>query len=266
MLSVAIITHNEEENIKAALKSVKWADEIVVVDSFSTDRTRDICKEYTDKIFTFEWRGFAEQKNKAVSLTTQPWVLVLDADERVTEELKDEIIRIIKDDYPSPSPLPQGEGARASVDGYYVARKNYFAGRWIRHGGWWPDYTLRLFRRGKGSFQQREVHEAIKVDGETGRLKNHLEHFTYKNTEDYLKRMEVYSTLAAKELYKEGRRARIFDIMLRPAATFFRMLFLQLGFLDGAYGLKLAYLYSRYTFNKYAKLRRMGRGDNLLQP
>ena len=252
MLSVAIITHNEEENIKDALESVKWADEIVVVDSFSTDRTREICKKYTDKVFTFEWQGFAEQKNRAVSLTTQPWVLALDADERVTEDLKSEILKTVNE----PS----------SKDGYYVARKNHFAGRWIRHGGWWPDYTLRLFRRGKGSFQQREVHESIKVNGSTGHLKNPLEHFTYKNTNDYLKRMELYSMLAAKELYKEGRRACIFDIILRPAATFFKMLFLQLGFFDGDYGIKLAYLYSSYTFNKYAKLRRMGRKDNLLQP
>src|SRR4030065_1925186 len=111
-LSVTIITLNEKQNIRDALESVKWADEIVVVDSFSTDRTRDICREYTDKVFTFEWPGFAEQKNKAVSMTTQPWVLVLDADERVTEALKEEILDIIRDAYPSPTPLPQGEGAR----------------------------------------------------------------------------------------------------------------------------------------------------------
>ncbi len=245
MLSVAIITHNEEENIRAALESVKWAEEIVVVDSFSADRTVEICREYTDKVFSVEWPGFAEQKNKAVSLTTQPWVFVLDADERVTEELKNEILKTVND----PS----------SKDGYYLARKNHFAGRWIRHGGWWPDYTLRLFKRGKGSFQQREVHESIKVNGVTGRLKNPLEHFTYKDTEDYLKRMEIYSTLAAKELYKEGRRSCLFDIILRPAATFFRMFFFQLGLLDGSYGLKLAYLYSCYTFNKYSKLKRMAR-------
>jgi len=243
MLSVAIITHNEEENIRYALESVKWAHEIVVIDSFSDDRTVEICKKYTDKVFVSEWLGFAEQKNKAVSMTSQPWVLVLDADERVTEALKSEILHTINDP--------------TSKDGYYVARKNYFAGRWIKHGGWWPDHTLRLFKRGKGFFQQREVHESIKVNGETGHLKNPLEHFTYKDAKDYLKRMEIYSTLAAKELHKEGRRAGIFDIILRPAATFIRMLLLQLGLLDGAYGLKLAYLYSRYTFSKYSKLRGM---------
>jgi glycosyltransferase involved in cell wall biosynthesis len=243
MLSVAIITHNEEENIRDALESVKWADEIVVVDSQSDDRTVEICKEYTDKVFTSEWLGYAAQKNKAVSLTTQPWVLVLDADERVTDDLKSEILKTVND--------------LSSKDGYYIARKNHFAGRWIRHGGWWPDYTLRLFRRGKGAFQQREVHESIKVEGKTGYLKNPLEHFTYKDTADYLKRMEKYSTLAAKELHKEGRRSCVLDLILRPAATFLRMFFLQAGFLDGAYGLKLASLYSRYTFNKYSKLRGM---------
>src|SRR4030065_2615463 len=121
-LSVTIITLNEEQNIKDALESVKWADEIVVVDSGSTDKTQEICREYTDKIYSFEWHGFSEQKNRAVSFTTQPWVFVLDADERVTVELKDEILNITKD--------------KSSKDGYYLPRKNYFARRWIKHGGW----------------------------------------------------------------------------------------------------------------------------------
>ncbi len=243
MLSVAIITHNEEDNIRGALESVKWADEIVVVDSFSTDRTAEICREYTDKVFSFEWSGFSEQKNRAVSLTTNPWVLVLDADERVTRELKDEILDVIKD--------------KSSMDGYYLPRKNYFARRWIKHGGWWPDYTLRLFRREKGLFEAREVHESIKVLGSTGYLKNPIEHYTYKGIDDYLKRMQTYSTLAAKELLKKGRRANIFDIIFRPPATFFRMFFLQLGMLDDIYGIILAYLYSVYTYKKYWKLREM---------
>ena len=248
MLSVAIITHNEEDNIRGALESVKWADEIVVVDSFSTDRTAEICREYTDKVFSFEWSGFSEQKNRAVSLTTNPWVLVLDADESVTVELKDEILNIIKD--------------KSSKDSYYLPRKNYFAKRWIKHGGWWPDYTLRLFRREKGSFEAREVHESIKIIGSTGYLENPIEHYTYKNVDDYLKRMQTYSTLAAKELLKKGRRANIFDIIFRPPATFFRMFFLQLGMLDGIYGIILAYLYSVYTYKKYLKLREMQKNKN----
>ena len=248
MLSVAIITHNEEDNIKDALESVKWADEIVVVDSFSADRTGEICRKYTDKVYSFEWAGFSEQKNKAVSMTTNPWILVLDADERVTVELKDEILNIIKD--------------KSSKDGYYLPRKNYFARRWIKHGGWWPDYTLRLFRREKGLFETREVHESIKVIGSTGYLKNPIEHYTYKDIDDYLKRMQTYSTLAAKELLKKGCRGSILDIIFRPPATFFKMFFLQLGILDGIYGIILAYLYSVYTYKKYLKLRGIIKNQN----
>lgn len=243
MLSVAIVTHNEEDNIRDALESVKWADEIVVVDSFSTDRTLDICREYTDKVFSIEWAGFVEQKTKAVSMTIHQWVLVLDADERVTKELRDEILDVIKNNY--------------SLNGYYLPRKNYFAGRWVKHGGWWPDYTLRFFRREKGSFKMREVHESIKINGNTGYLKNPIEHYTYKDINDYLKRMQNYSTLAAKELFKKGRRANIIDVIFRPAATFCRMFFLQLGILDGIYGIILACLYSVYTYKKYSKLRKM---------
>ena len=243
MLSVAIITHNEEKNIRDALESVKWAVEIVVVESGSTDKTQEICREYTDKIYSFEWHGFSEQKNRAVSFTTQPWVFVLDADERVTVELKDEILNITKD--------------KSSKDGYYLPRKNYFARRWIKHGGWWPDYTLRLFRREKGLFEAREVHESIKVIGSTGYLKNPIEHYTYKDIDDYLKRMQTYSTLAAKELFKKRCRGSILDIIFRPPATFFKMFFLQLGILDGIYGIILAYLYSVYTYKKYWKLREL---------
>jgi glycosyltransferase involved in cell wall biosynthesis len=245
MLSVAIITYNEEEKIRDALESVKWADEIVVVDSFSRDRTAEICREYTDKVFSFEWSGFSQQKNRAISLTTMPWVLVLDADERITEPLREEIMALLKD--------------KPATAGYYIARKNFFSNRWIRHGGWWPDYTLRLFKRDKGRIQEREVHEAIKVDGEVGYLKNPLEHYTYRDVNDFLRRMEVYSDLAAKELHKNNRRTTVFDIILRPPATFLRMFILQRGILDGIYGIILAWLYSLYTYKKYSKLWKLGR-------
>ncbi len=243
MLSVAIITHNEEDNIRDALESVKWADEIVVIDSFSADKTQEICRKYTDKIYSFEWTGFSEQKNRAVAMTMHPWVFVLDADERVTDDLRNEIINLLKN--------------TPSMDGYYVSRKNYFGKRWIKHGGWWPDYTLRLFRREKGSFEIRQVHEALKINGSTGYLKNPIEHYTYEGIKDYLKRMQTYSTLSAKELFKSGRRANILDIIFRPPVTFCRMFFLQMGIFDGIYGIILACLYSVYTYKKYSKLREM---------
>jgi glycosyltransferase involved in cell wall biosynthesis len=243
MLSIALIAHNEEENIRDALASATWADEIVVVDAFSTDRTPEICRQYTDKVFSVEWAGFAEQKNKAVSMTTHEWVFSLDADERVTKELREEIQEVVRN--------------KSSKDGYFVPRKNYFAGRWIKHGGWWPDYTIRLFRRDKGLFEMREVHESIKITGQTGYLKHPVEHYTYKDSTDYLRRMETYSTLAARELFKQGKRAHVLDITLRPVAAFFRMFFLQLGIFDGIYGILLAYLYSLYTYEKYKKLLKM---------
>jgi glycosyltransferase involved in cell wall biosynthesis len=248
VISVAIITKNEEKNIKDALESVKWADEIIVVDAYSTDRTPEICRQFTDRVYSLEWSGFARQKQKAVSLTHQEWVLVLDADERVSDRLKGEIIEVLS--------------GNPKHNGYLIARKNFFGDRWIRHGGWWPDYTLRLFRRGSGSFKLREVHESIQVFGDTGYLRNPILHYTYKDTNDFLERMETYATLGAKELHKDGRRAYIADLLLRPFATFVRMYFLRLGFLDGTCGLKLAYLYSRYTFRKYSELRSIKSGDD----
>lgn len=245
MLSIAIITRNEEDNVRDALESVKWADEIVVVDALSTDRTQAISRKYTDKVYSFEWPGFSEQKNRAVSLTTHPWIFMLDADERFTEELMDEIIVLLR--------------SNPMLDGYYVPRKNYFGKKWIKHGGWWPDYTLRLFRKDKGIFEKREVHESVKVNGKTGYLKNPIKHFTYKDVNDYLERMQNYSTLAAKELINQGKRATVFDVIIRPPATFFRMYVLKLGMFDGIYGIILAYLYSVYTYGKYSKLRKMNK-------
>ncbi len=243
MLSIAIITYNEENNIRDALESVSWADEIVVVDSFSTDKTLEICREYTDKIYSEEWAGFSAQKNRAIELTTQPWVLVLDADERVSEDLKSEIIRAIS----NPDP----------ADGYYIARENYFSGRWIKHGGWWPDLTLRLFKRDKGAFEEREVHEAIKVEGDTDSLENPIIHYTYKSIDDFFVRMEKYSGLAAKEMHKRRRKVSLLDLIFRPPATFISMYFIRLGILDGLYGIILASLYSVYTFKKYSKFRKL---------
>lgn len=240
MLSVAIITYNEEENIKDCLESVKWADEIVVVDSFSTDRTVEICRQYTDKIFQNEWEGFSNQKNYAIRLTANPWVLVIDADERVSEALRKEIKDI----------LAKGN----ACDGYFVPRKSYFMGRWIRHAGWYPDYSIRLFRKDKGRFEPREVHESLRIDGKTGRLENPLTHYTYRSISEFIDRTNRYSTLAAREMVKEGRRAGIVNILFRPAFTFLRMYILQQGFRDGIYGFLLSVLYSCYTLSKYAKL------------
>jgi len=239
-VSVTLITKNEEKNIRDALESVKDFEEIVIVDSFSEDTTLQICKEYTDKIFQFEWQGFAKQKQLAIDKTTLPWVLVLDADERVTEGLKKEILEKIKDD----------------KDGYFIPRKNFFLGRWIKHSGWWPDYTLRLFKKDRGKMQQREVHEKIIVNGKIGYLREPLIHYTYYSLDDFIKKMQIYASLSAEEIFKFtlSKKKIILKMIFSPFFTFFKMFFLRLGFLDGLRGFILAFLYSCYSFLKYAKV------------
>jgi glycosyltransferase involved in cell wall biosynthesis len=237
-VSVVIVTKNEELNIEDALKSVSDAKEIIVVDSFSTDGTVDICRKYTNKVHQHEWQGFARQKQTAVDYAEGPWVLILDADERVTPELKAEIVNSI---------------SNTDCNGFFIPRENYFIGKWIRHSGWWPDLTLRLFRKDKGRLEPREVHEKVVVEGSTCRLKHPLKHYTYRSVSDFVERMERYSTLAANEIRKNSGRAGLFSLTIKPLATFLKMYFLRLGLLDGTRGLMLAALYSYYTFLKYAK-------------
>ncbi len=238
-----MITFNEEENIDDALSSVQDAGEIIIVDSFSTDRTTEIARRYTDRVYRSSWQGFAKQKQMAIDLATCDWVFLLDADERMTDELRGEIEGII---------------TTTSKKGFFVPRKNYFLNKWIRHSGWWPDYTLRLFRRGTGRIPYRAVHERIVVDGETGRLKNPIVHYTYKDINQFIDKAQRYSTLAALEMHSQGRRFRIADLLLHPPATFVKMYILQHGFRDGLHGLILAILYSYYTFLKYIKLWEAG--------
>ena len=239
-VSVAIITKNEERNIKKALESVKDFEEIVIVDAFSEDKTLDICRKYTDKIFQYEWQGFAKQKQLAIDKTTLSWVFVLDADERVTEPLKKEIMKKIKED----------------KDGYFIPRKNFFLGRWIKHSGWWPDYTLRLFKKEKSKVELREVHEKIIVDGKIGYMKEPLLHYTYQSIEEFIKKMNNYASLSAQEVIKRNpSQYKIFYKMIfSPCFTFLKMYVFRLGLLDGIRGLILAMLYSFYGFLKYVKV------------
>ena len=236
-VSVVIVTKDEETNIEDALRSAAGAQEIVVVDSFSSDSTVGICRRYTDKVFQHTWTGYARQKQMAVDHAQGPWVLILDADERITPELRDEIARALQN---------------ADCEGFSMPRRNYFLGRWIQHSGWWPDRTLRLFKKDSGGIEDRDVHERVVVNGRVGQLNAPLEHYSYRNISDYIRKMEVYSTLAAQEIRKKGRPG-IFSLLLRPFFTFFKMYVLRLGFLDGVHGLVLAVLYGYYTFLKYAK-------------
>lgn len=241
-ISATIITWNEEANIRACLESLAWVDEIVVCDAISEDATVAICQEHGAKVVREPWLGYARQKNRCLELASQDWILSVDADERVSPALRAEIERAA------------GSGEH---DGYRIPRRNYFGGRWIRHGGWYPDYTLRLFRRGRGRFIDREVHEEVQVAGTVGTLREPLEHRTYRDIADFLHRMDRYSTLSALEYHKQGRRPRLMDLLLRPPATFLKMYLLRWGVLDGYAGFLLATLSACYTFAKYAKLREL---------
>jgi glycosyltransferase involved in cell wall biosynthesis len=243
-ISATIITLNEEKNIADCLDSLDFVDEIVVVDSGSTDGTESLCNACPKvKFFHQDWLGYGKQKNKAAEFANNNWILNVDADERVSDELRNSII-----------------SADVSVaSAFRMARENYFGTTWIKHCGWYPDYTTRLYYKRKCSFSMRDVHETLVCDGSVGTLKGNLLHFTYKDIADYLIRMNRYSSLAALTMFKEGRRGYWYNLLLRPVATFFKMFVLRRGFADGWYGFVLSGLYAVYTFCKYAKLAELHR-------
>jgi glycosyltransferase involved in cell wall biosynthesis len=239
-ISAIVIAYNEEKNIQRCLESLSWADEIVVVDSFSQDRTKDIASSFTDKIFDLEWQGFGKQKEFARTKASYDWVLSVDADEVVSEKLKEEIKSVInKND---------------SLDGYYIPRLSNFLGRWIKHSGWYPDYVLRLFRKHQARFDDSPVHEKLILKGKAGFLKNEILHYTDPDISHYLLKMDKYTTLSAKKLLAEGKSLTLFDLLFRPMAIFFKMYLFKSGFLDGWQGFLLACFSSFHVFVKYAKL------------
>lgn len=240
-LSVVIITFNEEGNLPRTLESVKWADEIIVVDSGSTDRTVEIARSFGAKVFIEPWKGFAAQKNSALEKATGDWILSLDADEEVSTELKTDVEQVICDQSPR--------------DGYWIPRLNLFLGRSIRHGGYYPDPKMRLFRRDVARFEERLVHEDAKLTGTTGTLTSPLIHHAYPTLSSYIEHMDRYSSLGAQMAVEKGRRGFSFvDIVLRPIFTFLYNYFIRLGFLDGREGLLLHLYHSGYVSWKYAKV------------
>ena len=240
-LSVVVVTHNEEERIRACLESAAWADELIVVDAESADKTATIAREVTDHVIVRPWPGFAAQKNFGLGQAHGDWILALDADELVSAPLREEIAAILA-------------GGAAHV-GYAMPRRNVFWGRWIRHGGLYPDWQLRLFRRGRGRFVERSVHESVTVDGSVGRLTGHLEHRSYRDVADFLERADRYSSLAADEWLASGRRSRpLVDLIGRPVGRFLGMFVARAGFLDGWRGFLLAVLYGYYVLMRSAKV------------
>lgn len=240
-LSVYVMTYNEETKIKDCLESVKWADEIVVMDSFSTDKTLEICRQYTDKIIQKEFVGFGKLRNMALDKCTHKWVLSVDADERVTDELKNEILEKLAKD--------------PEADAYFVPRKSHFLGYWIKHCGWYPDFRQpQFFNKTKMKYSEQLVHETYVLDGKTSYLKGHVLQYPFLSLDQFFKKMDRYSTLRAQEMHKEGKKFKISQLIINPAAMFFRMYIAKLGFLDGKVGIILSFLYSYYTMIKYIKL------------
>ena len=240
-ISACIITYNEERNIRDCLESVKWAEEIVVVDSYSTDDTVAIAKEYTDKVIQINWPGHVVQKNNALDYATNEWVLSLDADERISSELKEEI-------------LVELQKKTLRWDGFFMPRLTFYLERWIRHGGWYPDLRLRLFKKSKSRWVGPNLHEKITLDGNAKKLRNPIYHYNYRNLSHQIATIESYSGISSSELFKEGRAFRVSDLLLRPSFRFLRDFFLKQGFRDGLPGLIIAVNTSFYVFTKYARL------------
>ncbi|MBU0605094.1 MAG: glycosyltransferase family 2 protein [Candidatus Omnitrophica bacterium] len=242
-LSVVIITKDEEANIRECLEGVKWADEIVIVDDMSLDRTVTICREYTDKIFFRKMDGFGAQKQYGIDKATGDWVLSLDADERLSPELENRINGILE--------------AGSHYAGYRIRRKTFYLGVWIRHCGWYNS-AIRLFRRGGGRSDMRYVHESIVVSGNVGEIMSPMSHYSYKSIDQHVKKLSVYTDHEARGLYEKGIRisgARIIWLCgLKPFAAFIRKYLFMSGFLDGIRGLIISFFTAFAVFLNYAKV------------
>jgi len=240
-ISACIVALNEENNIRGCLESVKWVDEIVIIDAFSSDRTVEICREYTDKVIQRPWPGYIAQKNNAISAATHDWVLCLDADERISQELRDEIMAAFGDH-------------EAHWDGFSVPRQTFYLGRWIRHGGWYPDYKLRLFRKSKGRWTGVEPHDRVELIGRTKTLQAPLLHNTYRDIAHHLSLVNRYTDVAAEQKHRGGTRFPLLHMLVHPGAKLIKTFVLRGGFLDGTRGFIVAVTSSFYVFLKYAKL------------
>jgi glycosyltransferase involved in cell wall biosynthesis len=245
-ISATIITHDEERNVARAIESLRCADEILIVDSGSKDRTLEIAEKLGARVIEASWLGYAAQKNLAAERASHDWILSLDADESLSEALEAEILELKKN------------GPRA--DAYTMPRMARYLGRWIRHSGWYPDRKVRLYHRGKARWVGDFVHESVKVEGSIGNLEGNLLHFTCDSLSEHLKTMDRYTTLAAEQLIDAKRQVSWGRLICEPPWTFFRTYVLKAGFLDGVEGLAIANMAALYNFVKYAKVRFMGPG------
>jgi glycosyltransferase involved in cell wall biosynthesis len=238
-ISIIIITRNEAANLEDCLRSVSFASEVVVLDGGSSDRTQEIALHMGARFEVgAEWGGFGLQKNRALALATSDWVLSIDADERVTPELREEILGAVASPY---------------ADAYAVPRLSWFCGRFMRHSGWYPDYVVRLFRRGTAKFCGSVVHERLVTNGSVAKLRSPLLHYSYRNFSQVLAKLQIYSSGAVEELAAAGKRPRFGSGLVHGLWAFVRTYLLRLGFLDGRLGFALAFFNAETTYYKYIK-------------
>jgi glycosyltransferase involved in cell wall biosynthesis len=255
-LSACIIAFNEENRIAECVASLACCDEVLVVDSHSTDRTREIAASRGARVIERDWPGYVAQKEFAVRGARHDWVLCLDADERVSPALQDELIALRDAGFPG----------RA---GWEIPRLTWYLGRWIRHGTWYPDRSIRLFDRRHGKWvghPSYALHEHVELDGAPGRLRHDIWHYPYRTLADHLRTIDHYTTIIAEGLHQHGRPAGLRDLVLRPSVAFVRFYWLKMGFLDGWRGLLLAYLHAYYVRMKYAKLFVLSRAGESDEP
>lgn len=239
-LSVIIISHNAASTLIPCLNSVCWANEIIIVDSHSTDETVEIAKNYTPHVYSMDWEGFGPQKNRALEKATQEWVLSLDTDEELSPELQTEIQELLQSDPP--------------VSAYFIKRKSYFCTKLIQHGDWGRDKVLRLFKRGAGQFDNVPVHEKLVVNEESSILKNNLLHYTAPSINQVLEKMNRYSSLGAEKKVAQGKSSSLSKALLHGLWSFIRCYFIHLGFLDGRAGFILAVTVAEGTYYRYLKM------------
>ncbi len=244
-ISACVLTFNEESKIERCLRSLTWCDELVIMDSFSTDGTLEICRRYTDRVYQHAWLGYVGQRNLVREMTVHPWILFLDADEEVSTGLIQEIKAELQ------------AGKPHHYVGFEFPRQVYYLGRWIRHGEWYPDVKLRLFKKNNGRTEGEEPHDHVIVNGPVKRLRNPLYHYTYDDIRDHLDTLNRFSTITAQQKFVQESPFRWADLLLRPPIRFLKGYFVRLGFLDGMHGLIIAMLNSYGVFIKYAKLWEM---------
>lgn len=244
-VSVTVITRDEGTNIEACLASVAWADEVLVVDCGSTDRTVEIARTKGARVIVKDWPGYGAQKNFAATQAAHDWILSVDADERVTPELATEVRARLS--------------GQVSAAGFRIPRVTFHLGRWIRTTDWYPDYQLRLYDRRRARWRERRVHESVTADGPVEQLANDLQHYAYRDITHHHQTMDRYTTLSAEDMYASGRRAGFADLVFHPPAAFLRNYVLRRGFTDGVPGFIISAMNAHYVFLKFAKLWAKGK-------